>query len=76
MNSFKRLNRERLLNKKNFQIPFKGKHLSDEVYENAKKFCNEGKIKAEGDCHDFSLKIDVLQHSFLHKRKADDDING
>lgn len=34
---------------------------------------NKLKIKTVGNCNDFSLKIDVLQHSFLYKHKADDD---
>lgn len=34
---------------------------------------NKLKIKTVGDCNDFSLKTDVLQHSFLYKHKADDD---
>ena len=67
MNSFKKLNREKLLNKKIILSPLKDEHLSNEVHENAKKFWNEFEIKAEGDRHDFSLKADVLQHSFSYK---------
>lgn len=73
MKSFTKLNGETWLIKKRFYNPLKGEHLKDAVYKNTKKMWNKLKIKTEGDCNDFSLKIDVLQHSFLYKHKADDD---
>ena len=71
MNSFKRFNKEKLLDKKSFYSSVKDKktgdngkkldrHISDEDYLTCKKIWNEFNMKNMGHYHDHYLKKDVL----------------